>query len=188
MRSGLGRQPREEMTAESVVEILDLFTAELEAWLDGGWAVDAALGEQRRVHDDLDVVVRLGDVERLIDVLGRSGFELARGRAPKSFELVDDRGRQVDVHPVAFSASGDGVYLMETDEYWIYPARGFAGEGRILDRLVRSLTPEVQLLCHTGYEPHRQSYDDVWALSERFDLPVPDEYRAPRETYSLRYA
>ncbi len=175
------------MSAEKAVEILDLLDrAGVEACLDGGWAVDAALGAQRREHDDLDLVVRLGDVERLEDVLAQLGFDLAGGGAPKSFELVDDRGRQVDVHPVVFDASGDGLYLMESDEHWVYPRRGFSGEGRILGRPVRCLTPEAQILCHTGYNPHRQSYDDVWALSERFDLSVPDEYRAPRETYARR--
>jgi lincosamide nucleotidyltransferase A/C/D/E len=188
MRSfGPGRQPREEMTATHAVEILDLLEgAEIEVWLDGGWAVDAVLQAQRRSHDDLDLIVRLSDVERLQDVLEPSGFELAGAGAPKSFELVDGVGSQVDVHPVVFSHSGDARFLMDNDEYWIYPTRGFAGRGLILDRGVRCLTPEIQMLCHTGYTPHRSSYDDVWALSETFGIPVPDEYREPRETYSVR--
>jgi hypothetical protein len=37
------------MLARDVVEILDrLDAAGVEAWLDGGWAVDAVLGEQTR--------------------------------------------------------------------------------------------------------------------------------------------
>ncbi len=75
---------------------------------------------------------------------------------------------------------------MDNDEYWIYPTQGFAGEGLILDRAIRCLTPEIQMLCHTGYTPHRSSYDDVWALSETFGIPVPDEFREPHETYSVR--
>jgi Aminoglycoside-2''-adenylyltransferase len=84
-------------------------------------------------------------------------FRLAGAGAPKSFELVDGVGSQVDVHPVAFSDSGDARFLMDNDEYWIYPTRGFAGEGLILDRAVRCLTPEIQMLCHTGCAPHRSS-------------------------------
>lgn len=177
------------MTGRDLLRIVDLLDEDdIPVWLDGGWAVDAALGRQTRAHDDLDIVVDLDHVEPLSALLESQGYVLAGGGAHKSFELVDEFGRQVDVHPVVFVPSGDGRYLMETGEYWIYPARGFAGEGRILARVVRCLTPEVQMLCHTGYEPHRQSYDDVWALGERFDLRVPDEYRAPRAAYPLRNA
>jgi lincosamide nucleotidyltransferase A/C/D/E len=35
------------------------------AWVDGGWGVDALLGEQVREHDDLDLVVHRNDRERV---------------------------------------------------------------------------------------------------------------------------
>jgi hypothetical protein len=38
------------------------------------------------------------------------------------------------------------------------------------------LTPEVQLLCHVGYEPDANDRRDVAALSERFGLIPPAEY------------
>jgi hypothetical protein len=40
---------------------------------------------------------------------------------------------------------------MKTGEDWPFPAAGFAGQGRLLDRAVRCLTPEVEVLC-----PHRR--------------------------------
>jgi len=185
--TGPGREPRHEMAAKDVVDVLArLEAAGIDVWLDGGWAVDAVMETQTRSHDDLDLVVELQDVATLMEVLGGRGYVLTRGSAPKSFELIDDEGRQVDVHPVMLSRSGDGVYLMENDDEWVYPARGLAGAGRVLGRRVRCLTPDVQMLCHSDYEPHRSSYDDVWALSRRFDIPVPDAYRRPRETYPLR--
>jgi lincosamide nucleotidyltransferase A/C/D/E len=187
MRWGTGRRPREEMTAATVVELLDrLDGVGIDAWLDGGWAVDAVLGAQLRPHDDLDLVIRLSDVEALVGVLASRGYEHVNGMPPGSFELVDPDGRQVDVHPVVFRPNGDGAYVTESGEIWIYPASGFSGVGVVSGHEVRCLTPEVQMLCHAGYEPHRASYDDVWALAERFGLTVPDEYRAPRETYPVR--
>jgi len=177
------------MSAADVVDLLDTIEAAgIDVWLDGGWAVDAALEIQTRPHDDLDLVVELRNVETLIDILQRRGYVLVRGSAPKSFELTDPDGRQVDVHPIALSDSGDGVYLMDDGREWIYPAAGFAGSGRVSDRDVRCLTAEVQILCHAGYEPHRASYDDVWALCSRFDFPVPNEYSRARESYPLREA
>jgi lincosamide nucleotidyltransferase A/C/D/E len=175
------------MTAATVVELLGLLDrVGIEAWLDGGWAVDAVLEVQRRPHDDLDLVVRLSDVETLVGVLASHGYDNVHGNTPGSIELVDRDGRQVDVHPVVFRPNGDGAYVMESGDIWIYPASGFWGVGVVSGHEVRCLTPEVQMLCHTGYEPHRSSYDDVWALCRRFRLLVPDEYRSPRETYPVR--
>jgi lincosamide nucleotidyltransferase A/C/D/E len=158
----------------------------IEVWLDGGWAVDAALGTQTRLHDDLDLIVELRDVEELRRALESRGYAVARGAAPRSFELTDARGRQIDVHPVVFSESRDGIYVLDDGQDWIYPAAGFEGDGFVLDQRVRCLTPEIQMLCHTGYEPHLASFDDVAALSQRFGLAVPGGYRRPRESYRLR--
>ena len=75
---------------------------------------------------------------------------------------------------------------MEDGEDWVYPAAGFGGVGYVSGRRVRCLTPEVQMLCHTGYEPHRASYEDVAALNRRFGIPVPEEYRRPPESFLPR--
>ncbi len=175
------------MSAEDAVDhIACLEGIGIDVWLDGGWGVDAALGAQTRPHDDLDLIVELRAVGPLRTALEGRGYTVARGEPPTSFEMTDREGRQVDVHPVAFGESGDGVYRLEDGEDWVYPAAGFEGTGSILGRRVRCLTPEVQLLCHSGYEPHRTSFDDVHALCERFGLPVPDEYRRSAETYPRR--
>ena len=60
-----------EMRAESVVDLLRLFEAAgIDVWLDGGWAVDAALGEQTRSHKDLDIILQCTDLPRLREILG----------------------------------------------------------------------------------------------------------------------
>jgi lincosamide nucleotidyltransferase A/C/D/E len=160
------------MDATDVLELLDcLDRAGVRVWLDGGWGVDALLRQQTRDHDDLDLVASLGDVPKLEEALGRGGFATTGGGAPKSFEMTDQAGRQVDVHPVTFTSSGDGVYLMQNGDEWIYPASGFEGVGQILGTAVRCLTPEVQLLCHEGYELPAEHRQDVAALRERFRLP-----------------
>jgi lincosamide nucleotidyltransferase A/C/D/E len=110
------------------------------------------LGERRRPHDDLDLVVDLRDVPQLQETLSQERYELLGGAAPISFEMVDPEGRQVDVHPVAFDENGDERLQMRSGEDWIYPASGFAGKGEIHGQQVHCLTPEVQMLCHTGYE------------------------------------
>jgi lincosamide nucleotidyltransferase A/C/D/E len=185
--AGFGRHPWREMTATDALELIAVLEqAGVELWLDGGWAVDAVLGEQTRAHDDLDLVVPLEHVDALQRALSAYGFWLEAGCPPRSVELVDRDGRQVDVHPVERTASGDGRYRMEDGGTWTYPAHGFAGVGRILDREVPTLTAEVQVLCHTGYPPHLSSYDDVHALCAAFGIDVPKAYRLGRSAYPRR--
>jgi len=144
-------------------------------WLDGGWGVDALLGEETREHDDLDLVVALERAEDLVAVLRRLGYEHVAGSAPTSFVLVDPTGRQVDVHPVTFDrARGGGVYLMNDGRDWVYPMQGFSGTGRVAGREVQCLSAEVQVLVHSGYELTEKDHIELELLRERFGVEVPD--------------
>jgi lincosamide nucleotidyltransferase A/C/D/E len=170
------------MDAQRVLDLLArLAAARLDVWLDGGWGVDALLAEQTRAHDDLDLVSRIEDSSRLEQVLGESGYRTAGGGLPSSFELVDHAGHQVDVHPVAFDANGDGIYVMADGSLWVYPAAGFGWSGTIAGQAVPCLTPEVMLVNHsTGYALDADHEHDVTALCERFRLPLPSFARVPR--------
>lgn len=167
------------MDAERVLDLLEhLERHGVVAWLDGGWGVDAALGRQTRRHDDLDLVAPLDKASALEAALAERGFAVAGGGAPLSFELVDEEGHQVDVHPFRLTPEGDGLYRMENGDDWVYPASGFTGWGRILGRSVRCLTPEVLMLGHaTGYQLDAEHRADVVALSEQFELTIPDSTR-----------
>jgi lincosamide nucleotidyltransferase A/C/D/E len=163
------RDPRLPMSEEDLVTLLELIDG-IDVWLDGGWGVDALIGEQTREHDDLDLVVSLADLGRLIDRLAQAGYEVARGEEPLSIVLLDAAGRQVDVHPVAFNEAGDGIYRMEDGRDWAYPAAGFTGTGSIAGRAVPCLTPEVQVLCHAGYELGETDHHDLATLRDRFGI------------------
>ena len=165
------RDPRLPMSATDAVALLDAFDqAGVTVWLDGGWGVDALLREQTREHDDLDLVVGIDDVPTLVAALERERYEVAKGELPTCIVLLDDDGRQVDVHPVAFDEQGGGVYAMEEGGTWTYPAAGFGGRGAVLGREARCLTPEVQVLCHAGYELDGDDLADLAALRARFDV------------------
>lgn len=97
------------MTVSDVVEVLNrLDLREIEAWLDGGWGVDALLGEQTRPHDDLDLIVRVDDVPGTREVLAKDGFQLVEGATDSNIVLRDADGREIDVHPVRFDDRGNG--------------------------------------------------------------------------------
>jgi lincosamide nucleotidyltransferase A/C/D/E len=163
------RDPRRAMSADDVVRLLELMEG-IDVWLDGGWGVDALLGEETREHDDLDLVLAATDVPRLVDALSSQGYEVAKGELPTCIVLLDPEGRQVDLHPVTFDVSGDGIYVLEEGGTWPYPARGFAGRGHVLGREVRCLTPEVQVLCHAGYVLGETDFHDLAALREGFGI------------------
>jgi lincosamide nucleotidyltransferase A/C/D/E len=93
-----------------VIEILDrLDEAGVEYWLDGGWAVDAVLGEQTRPHADLDLIVQVGDLTALREALGRDGFAEVSGGRDVNFVLRDDRRREMDIHAMRLDEAGDGI-------------------------------------------------------------------------------
>ena len=162
------------MEAAHLVLLFDrLEAAGIDVWLDGGWGVDALLCEQTREHDDLDLVAARSDVPLLIEVLGQERYEVAKGELPMSIVLLDPAGRQVDVHPVEFDDAGDGIYRMDDGRDWPYPARGFAGRGLVDGRAVRCLTPDVQVLCHAGYELDETDRHDLALLRERFGVYEP---------------
>jgi lincosamide nucleotidyltransferase A/C/D/E len=171
------------MDAAHVLDLLaHLQARDIPVWLDGGWAIDALLGEQTRPHDDLDVVARLEDSVRIENALNDRGFVLAGGGAPLSFELVDTQGHQVDVHPVSFTPDGAAAYRMADGADWIYPADGFTGVVRMLGREVPCLTPEVVMVSHTtGYALDEAHQRDVRALGERFGIALPQFARASSE-------
>jgi lincosamide nucleotidyltransferase A/C/D/E len=164
------------MDASSLIRVLDRFREEgIDVWIDGGWGVDALLGEETRAHDDLDIVTKLRHSDRIIELLGDLGYQLVAGAPPKSFVLVDQVGRQVDVHPVTFDSNGGGVYQMEGGDEWVYPAEGFTGEGTVDGRVVRCLSPGVQMLVHAGYELAEKDYRELYLLDEHFGVELPDD-------------
>jgi lincosamide nucleotidyltransferase A/C/D/E len=170
-----------EMTAELVVDLLQLFEhAGIEVWLDGGWAVDAVLGEQTRSHKDLDIILRESDLPRLQHTLASAGFCVRDGGTAANFVLADGFGREVDVHAIVFDRAGNGVYRLENGSDWIFPAPGFSGRGEIQGVGVRCLSPEVQVLCHAhGYVPTEKDVRDMELLQARFGVELPVHLRRP---------
>jgi lincosamide nucleotidyltransferase A/C/D/E len=166
------------MSSQSAAHIMQLLSeADVVAWVDGGWGVDALLQRQTREHDDLDLVIGWEDMEAAATALRASGFVIVRNSEwPCSVVYGDEQDRRVDIHPVRFDDEGAGWQAQPNESEWRYPPEGFAGHGVIAGLSVKCLSPEVQILCHDGYELDEADKGDCRALAERFGLTLPDRF------------
>jgi lincosamide nucleotidyltransferase A/C/D/E len=160
------------MTRDDVLEVLQrLDDGQIDWWIDGGWAVDALLGEETRPHDDLDLAVRRSQVDRLIATFPE--FRRTRDEWPASFVLVDERDRQIDIHPIEIDANGDGWQERPDGRRVIWPKAALSGRGRIGQREVRCTSAEIAVKWHQ-YEGHDDiDRRDIELLCERFGLEKP---------------
>jgi lincosamide nucleotidyltransferase A/C/D/E len=166
------------MTAADVVEIVQLLTDNgIRVHVDGGWGVDALLGEQTRPHADLDIAVRHKDVPKLRELLESRGYtEIPRDDSWKcNFVLADEAGHEVDVHSYIFDAEGNNIFGVP------YPADSLTGTGTVDGHQVECISPKWMVDFHTGYELDMNDYRDVSALCERFEVEFPSEYSEFRE-------
>ena len=160
--------------AEKIIELLELFEAHgIDTVVDGGWGVDALLGEQTRPHDDLDIAIPHKDVPKLRKILGERGFvEIPRDDTRNcNFVLEDESGNQVDVHSYMFDEDGNNVFGVE------YLPEHLTGKGVIKGYKVKCIPPEWAVKFHTGYELDENDFLDVRAICEKFKIALPREYK-----------
>jgi lincosamide nucleotidyltransferase A/C/D/E len=128
------------MSAERVIETLDaLERADVAVCCMGGWGVDALIGEQSRVHHDLDLIVERADWARARDALAilgyRAWYQQFSGDPLRDRVVVRDRAlRVVDIHPVDLEAADLEIV-----------------SGTIAARPVRCLSAKEQFHAHQGF-------------------------------------
>lgn len=164
-----------EMSARDAVELVQLLCEHhIDVCVDGGWAVDALLGKQTRVHTDLDIAIPHADVPLLRQLLQARGYtDVPRNDTRDcNFVMGDAQGRQVDVHTYTFDPAGNLTFGIP------YPYDSLHGSGMIESYRVKCITPAWLVRFHTGYPLDENDYHDVRLLGERFGIPIPGEYHA----------
>jgi lincosamide nucleotidyltransferase A/C/D/E len=158
-------------TAAHLIRLLEQHS--LEVYVDGGWAVDALLGEQTRPHDDLDIALPHSQVPDLRALLGTRGFEeqFREDAWECNFVLADKHGSRVDVHSYTLDEMGRNIFGVP------YRSEHLTGRGTIDGFPVRCIAPDWLVKFHTGYEADDGDYHDVRLLCERFGFELPEEYR-----------
>jgi lincosamide nucleotidyltransferase A/C/D/E len=173
----------EMVSAEDVISIYQyLLDNGIQVWLTGGWGIDALLVEQTRPHKDLDVIMLLDDAVRTRELLSRDGYSLkmlwsenrwdvdAHGvETATAFVLEDSEGREFDAHAIRLDDQDNGIPAWEAEGF-IFKKQDLAGKGTIAGFAVQCLTPEMQMLCHTGYELPDEHLRDMELLREKFGV------------------
>lgn len=97
-----------DMSAGDVADLVEAVQVVIgRAYLVGGWGVDALVGRQTRLHDDLDLAYEAqpGAEERILAVLEPWGYRIgerhfvAAGLFPVRTSLRDASGRGIDLLP-----------------------------------------------------------------------------------------
>lgn len=172
------------VSAEDVIHLyLYLANNGFQVWLNGGWGIDALLGEQTRLHKDMDVFVLVDDVNRLCELLSRKGYSLkelwsenrwdvdSEGvKTMTGFVLHDSEGRELDVHAMRLDEGGTGIPAWESDDGFNLTPQDLAGQGMVGGSMVQCITAEKQLLCHMGYELPEKQVPDLKYLHEKFGV------------------
>jgi lincosamide nucleotidyltransferase A/C/D/E len=161
------------MNAAQVLAVLDQIGAlGVRVWVDGGWGVDALIGEQTREHDDLDLVVDRDELDDVRATLLEAGFTVERDWLPTAIALRHPDGRAVDLHPVRLTTDGGGEQLLPDDGGTFRYAAPTSGS--IAGRPVPCCDVATQVAAHLGYEPDADDLADMRRLADAFGLtPLP---------------
>lgn len=154
-------------------DVIDLYTnlenLGIKIWIDGGWAVDALLGEQTRYHKDLDIVVERNNLENFRAYLELQGYKEIKRDENKMWDLVmgDDRGRELDVHAFNFDDKGS---VIEEESWDGYSNKSLTGSGIIGGLIVRCVSPEHLAKTHDNTKRKLEDKDhkDMDALRKKF--------------------
>jgi lincosamide nucleotidyltransferase A/C/D/E len=163
------------LNESDVLEVLDLLkSAGAAAWVDGGWGVDALIGETTRTHSDLDLVVLLDQLDVVRDALVEAGFtKVLRDWLPSALAVADSAGREIDLHPILGSSREGGQQLLPGGERFQYPA---PVTGTIGGRQVPCVDAATQVQCHLGYEPTDKDRQDMARLHAGTGVELPLGY------------
>lgn len=161
------------MSAEKVIELYNLFEdSGVEVWVDGGWGVDALLGEQTREHVDLDIAINHKDEVKMRELLDQRGYKVVKTNDKTNWVYVlGDGQHEIDVHVFGFDKAGNNTYGTK------YPKDSLTGAGKINGQTVRCIDPKWMVQFHTRYELADTDRHDVKALCAKFGIPLPEKYK-----------
>ena len=162
------------MTTDMVHWFLDLFDElGIKVWIDGGWGVDALLGECTREHQDLDIMISWEDSAILTEaLLARRFVDIhTDDRKDRNFVMGHQLYGRIDFHVIELTEEGGAIYGPgEID--WVITASELNAVGVIGGREVRCLSVDYQVRSHAGYTLQNTDFADLRALHEKYGVKL----------------
>ena len=160
------------MTIDKVHWFLDLFDElGIKVWIDGGWGVDALLGECTREHQDLDIMISWEDSVILTEALFTLGFAdvYTDDRKDRNFVMGHQLQGRIDFHVIDLTEGGGAIYGPgEID--WVITESELSAAGVIGGRKVQCLSADYQVRSHAGYTLQDTDFADLRALHEKYGV------------------
>jgi lincosamide nucleotidyltransferase A/C/D/E len=160
------------MKEETVVDLLKKSDfIDVDIWVTGGWGVDALLGQQSRLHNDIDLFVQKKDRVVFTEMIRSNGYHEANIEETDTIVWRGTNDSIIDLHLFEFTEEGALCFQNK-----IYPADIFNGTGTIGGIRVRCMPAEAQVLYHQGYRQNEKDRHDVLLLCKTFGISIPEEY------------
>lgn len=155
---------RSGMVLAEVFRVLDaLSAAKGRFWLEGGWGIDALVGQQTRPHRDVDIELDADGEEAALAVLAELGYDIETDWRPNRVELSSTGLGYVDLHPLLISQDGSARQAALGGGYHHFP-RSYFVEGSLGGRVIPCVSIGAQRLFHSGYELRRSDVHDLALL------------------------
>jgi hypothetical protein len=84
-------------------------TRDIPIWVRGGWAVDFALGQITREHEDIDLFAWAKDAERLVEAFEQAGFCPMAGPPPEAQRDFTKDEESIQVALVGLNEEGEAI-------------------------------------------------------------------------------
>ena len=165
----------EPLTPEQVAQLLR--GIDIPWWIAGGWALDLFLGRQTRAHNDIEICVYRGDVERLRKHL--RAWEMSIADAGSLTPLGEKEPLPKEAHELWYRERGHETWQLEVlleervGDRWTYrrdPRIGAHAKdiGRFTNEGVPFIRPDIQLL-YKSKGSRAVDESDLIALLPRLD-------------------
>ncbi len=161
------------MTIDMVHWFFDLFDKlDITVWIDGGWGVDALLGECTREHQDLDIMISWEDSAILTAALYQHRFVdvYTDDRKDRNFVMGHRLHGMIDFHVIELTEGGAIYGPGEID--WVITESELSAVGLIGGREVRCLSVDYQVRSHAGYTLQDTDFADMRALQKKFGVKL----------------
>jgi len=151
-------------------------TRAIPVWVRGGWAVDFALGQITREHEDIDLFVWAKDAERLVETFEQAGFCPQEGPPPEAQRDFTKDEESIQVALVGLNEEGEVVVAGGPAKGLPWP-QGMLGShrGQIGETICLIVNPLVQIELKEQYPVWRPDLprlakhaNDIARLRERF--------------------